>query len=1154
MATTEHISCGSPELVGDPVNVVTGANLSSTLDFRLIGPLTFEWFRHYDSAKHQVRFSLGWGCSHEYDRRLEFDADGMRYVGPLGRVVVFPPLASDGEEASSQGLRLLRVNALSYRVIDTAAITMVFQFRDAYRPALISALTRGPAQIQFQYDDHDRLALMIDSAGRVILVTCDAAGRIVRLTLADDRGRPSRNLVAYDYDTSGNISRGIDSYGHTFAFQYDRHNRLLTRADQSGYSFRFEYASDGRCIRSAGEDGLNEVRLRYLPNERVTVVTRADGGEWRYFYDENGSISRIVDPYGGARIFNPDADGRIVEELDANGNATQILHSASGGPVAKKTPLGFIIPLPEDPNAAEPGTERMARCAAEWEFGLFLDYETIALPAAGSASVAEFPAAVRNAVATRGPDADQSLSTSPFDIAPLGPIWWPVPRRGRVFSDLGKLIQQHGPDGARRRWLYDVNGNVQAYVDFDGSKHEYQRTSWDLLARESNPLGALTSYQWTRTQQIAAVVDPNGTRHEYTYDLKDRLVSIQRHGVTKERYCYDAADNLVQKLDSSNGPLLTLEVGPGNVVTKKTLGSGEVHTFGYDKDGRYLTISSDDCSIEFAYDKKGRRILEHRDGKGTSRVFSNDNRLTVTNVFEHFQISHHRTSESDLHIIDPTGTSQQVHLIGNGLVSTKVSNGSEAYSQYDYMGRCLLKVVSSRRNNSSPWTRRYSYSGEGRLLRVEDSRLGSTSYQYDAAHRLIGAFGPNGVQQTFVYDLAGNLMQQTGLTGVVLLEGNRLAQANGYRFEFNDRNHVAARVRDDQATHYFYDSRGLLTQCKTGGLDWRAQYDPLARRVRKTVNGQTTEFYWEGDRLTAEVAPDGRLRIYVYADPLSLVPFMFVDYESGDADPKSGRRFFIFTDQLGAPVLVENDLGQPVWEATLSAYGRANVSPGASIDMALRFPGHYFDAETGLHYNRYRYYSPELGRYLQSDPIGISGGLNLYAYPANPLARVDVLGFCPECDEKAKAKEDKEDNKRVKDDINAAEDLGIIAKPPNAPNYENWIAKGGSVQLSHDGTITYIRADGTAVPYRNGYPDFSDHMNHPSGVTQVNITQSTDRKADFAAANAAAGHPEWGNQPPPNYTWHHHENGSTMQLVPRDVHGDFTHAGGVSTVKNQGST
>jgi RHS repeat-associated protein len=176
-------------------------------------------------------------------------------------------------------------------------------------------------------------------------------------------------------------------------------------------------------------------------------------------------------------------------------------------------------------------------------------------------------------------------------------------------------------------------------------------------------------------------------------------------------------------------------------------------------------------------------------------------------------------------------------------------------------------------------------------------------------------------------------------------------------------------------------------------------YDPLGRRITKSWQGATTEYHWDHHRLAAERAPDGAVRVYVYADADALVPFMFVDYESDDAPAASGRRYFLFTNQIGAPIRVDEERGATVWEADVDPYGATAVRPESTIDLALRFPGHYEDREIGLFYNRFRHYSPVLGRYLQSDPMGAAGGVNLYAYPANPLTTVDLFGLHPPKDE-----------------------------------------------------------------------------------------------------------------------------------------------------------
>jgi hypothetical protein len=119
------------------------------------------------------------------------------------------------------------------------------------------------------------------------------------------------------------------------------------------------------------------------------------------------------------------------------------------------------------------------------------------------------------------------------------------------------------------------------------------------------------------------------------------------------------------------------------------------------------------------------------------------------------------------------------------------------------------------------------------------------------------------------------------------------------------------------------------------------------------------------------------------------------------------------------------------------------------------------------------------------------------------------------------------------------------------PNWNKWTESGGTIQQHSDGSVTLIAKDGTAVKYSpDGYPDFKPHLNHPSGVTEVPIEGgfSKSRTPDYRKANEAAGHPEWGNRAPKDYTWHHHQDGNTMQLVPKEIHRMFGHSGGVANL------
>jgi RHS repeat-associated protein len=176
---------------------------------------------------------------------------------------------------------------------------------------------------------------------------------------------------------------------------------------------------------------------------------------------------------------------------------------------------------------------------------------------------------------------------------------------------------------------------------------------------------------------------------------------------------------------------------------------------------------------------------------------------------------------------------------------------------------------------------------------------------------------------------------------------------------------------------------------------WEARYDALGRRTTCRWADQQREFYWDGDRLAAEELPGGRFRVYQYATREALVPLGFVEYPSRDASPPSGRSYVVFSEPNGMPARIEDESGEAVWSAKRShAFGTIEGLPSRRLEYNLRWAGHYYDPETGLQYNRYRYYDPALGRYLQSDPLGYGGSpVNLYAYCANPVVQVDLLGL-----------------------------------------------------------------------------------------------------------------------------------------------------------------
>ncbi|NAT24519.1 RHS repeat domain-containing protein, partial [Pseudomonas syringae] len=199
-------------------------------------------------------------------------------------------------------------------------------------------------------------------------------------------------------------------------------------------------------------------------------------------------------------------------------------------------------------------------------------------------------------------------------------------------------------------------------------------------------------------------------------------------------------------------------------------------------------------------------------------------------------------------------------------------------------------------------------------------------------------------------------------------------------------------------TEYRYDCQHrLIGVSLPGGSVASYKYDAFGRRIEKTVDGHTTEFLWQGERLIAESA-DNRYRSYIY-EPGTFRPLAMLDGEG----PLKAAPFYYQLDHLGTPQELTDYSGEIMWSAKYRAYGNLATLDIAEIDNPLRFQGQYFDAETGLHYNRHRYYNPGTGRFLTPDPIKLAGGLNSYQYVPNPTGWVDPLGLtsgCPDADNK----------------------------------------------------------------------------------------------------------------------------------------------------------
>ncbi|GGM15856.1 hypothetical protein GCM10009425_28430 [Pseudomonas asuensis] len=111
--------------------------------------------------------------------------------------------------------------------------------------------------------------------------------------------------------------------------------------------------------------------------------------------------------------------------------------------------------------------------------------------------------------------------------------------------------------------------------------------------------------------------------------------------------------------------------------------------------------------------------------------------------------------------------------------------------------------------------------------------------------------------------------------------------------------------------------------------------------------------------------------------------------------PDEPKRYYFHTDQIGTPLEVTDDTGHMVWRAYYKTWGALEALVPREIEQNSRFQGQYYGAETGLHYNTFRYYDPLIGRFTTQDPIGLLGSINLYQYASNAISWADPWGWMP---------------------------------------------------------------------------------------------------------------------------------------------------------------
>ncbi len=885
---------------------------------------------------------------------------------------------------------------------------------------LTEAIDELGVKTRYEYDDKGNLVKITEAAGtadaRVTDYTRNALGQIAEII---SRGRTEANgtvtpdaVWKIDYDALGQIKKSTDPEANVRLYRYDHAGNLAAFTDPRGNASRYEVDAGGN----------------------LRKVSDALGHSREYQYDKVGNPTLFTDARAKTVLAAYDAMNRRWRTTHAVGGVHQVQYNGQGLAVSETDEDGRTLASEYDNFLALTKQTDALNNATRFDYRI-ADGGATGLPGSlREATEVVYPTFTRQArFDRRERQTSQSLIhsnslgqetlTSSIGYDKRGQVTSELDANGngrtRRYNAFGREVEHVDALAGKTAFDYDARGNLLQLTDARGNVHRFEYDRNSRLTKHTLPLGQSTRYGYDAAGNVSEKIAPAGNIWRAGYDAANRLSELRQYKadgtlLRSSTLTLDANGNLVSWSDTDH-------------VSGKTSGATATFDDANRKTGETVTYPGGyTLAYGYGYSAAGKKIrLTWPDGTQIAYGYSAHGELASVTI----------PGEGAIGVNRYKWTAPEQTALPGGATQEKTYDGLlklETFSVQSPARRSVLEL-SHRYGKAQELKSRSRTDTAGNTSATQ-----SSGYQYDNEDRLTvattdsgGLFGAD--TEGFTLDAVANRIAHSRQDGAWMYDANnRLIRRDGGAcgaagtvcYEYDAAGNLGKQTEGAKVTQYGYNAANQLVEVKDGDnqLFARYGYDPLGRRIWKEqyrerdgtllAPARRTYFLYADEGLIAEagqsitlaadqtVTANGGAAITTQYGPRPDAMFgtgvLFVKAQDSNGQD---RYAYYHHDHLGTPIQATDKQGNVVWAARYEPFGRAHiVTPAATPDSPvitsnLRFPGQYEDQETGLHYNYHRDYAPQLGRYVQSDPIGLDGGINIYAYVnGNPISFADPTG------------------------------------------------------------------------------------------------------------------------------------------------------------------